>query len=160
MHFLWNQMPKELILNTAVVWHAVSGNIISNPLNQSASSERTPMLPKTQLQILKSGPDKTLSNIQRCPFMSRMVPINPTWCHICIFLELIVNPQVVNTSVFKPFQIECVSHRMGIRPTVVFSSGANITLDGQFEILTSDPQKVIVAAPRGLSAVYNGMSIQ
>lgn len=84
-------------------------------------------------------------------------------CHVtnCRFvLELILNPSVVNTSVFKPFQIECISHRLGVRPSVVFSSGANITLDGQFQILHPDSQKVIIAVPKGLSAVYNGMSIQ
>ncbi|KAM3172951.1 hypothetical protein ACTXT7_013509 [Hymenolepis weldensis] len=74
--------------------------------------------------------------------------------------ELVMNPSLVNASVFKPFHIECVSHRLGIRPSVVFSSGANITLDGQFEIQYPDSQKVVVSVPMGLSAVYNGMSIQ
>lgn len=71
-----------------------------------------------------------------------------------------MNPSLVNTSVFKPFRIECVSHRLGIRPAVVFSSGANITLDGQFQIQYPDSQKVVISVPMGLSAVYNGMSIQ
>ncbi len=77
-----------------------------------------------------------------------------------MFTELDVRPPVVNTTVFTPFQIECISHRLGVRPAVVFSSGANVSLDGQFQIRTPDAQRVIVSVPRGLAAVYNGMAIQ
>ncbi len=35
-----------------------------------------------------------------------------------------------------------------------------MSLDGQFQILTPDAQRVIVSVPRGLAAVYNGMAIQ
>lgn len=71
-----------------------------------------------------------------------------------------MTPRVVNTSAFKPFEIECISHRPGIQPSVAFSSNANITLDGHFELRFLDAQKVIISVPRGLPAVYNGMSIR
>ncbi|KAL5960791.1 Low-density lipoprotein receptor [Taenia solium] len=73
---------------------------------------------------------------------------------------LTMTPRVVNTSVFKPFEIECISHRQGVRPSVAFSSDANITLDGHFKLRFPDAQKVIISVPRGLPAVYNGMSIR
>ncbi|VDD74247.1 unnamed protein product, partial [Mesocestoides corti] len=73
--------------------------------------------------------------------------------------DLNVKPPVVNTTVFTPFQIECVSHRLGIRPRV-FSSGVNISRDFQFETTHPDPQSVIVSVPGGLPAIYSGISIQ
>lgn len=90
------------------------------------------------------------------PRNSCMFPLSPQ----SFFPELEVMPSVVNATVFKPFQIECISHRLGVRPVVVFSSGANVSLDGQFQILTPDRQRVIVSVPRGLPVVYNGMTIQ
>ncbi|EUB62790.1 Contactin-1 [Echinococcus granulosus] len=81
------------------------------------------------------------------------LPSEDTW-------ELAMGPRVVSAGAFKPFQIECTSHRSGVRPSVVFSSDANITIDSQFQLLFPAAQRVIISVPRGLSTVYNGMSIR
>ncbi|VDM35343.1 unnamed protein product [Hydatigera taeniaeformis] len=73
---------------------------------------------------------------------------------------LTMEPRVVNSSAFKPFELECIAHRPDVRPLVVLSSGANITLDGHFQLRFPDARKVIITVPRGLPTVYNGMSVR
>ncbi|VDL89936.1 unnamed protein product [Schistocephalus solidus] len=71
-----------------------------------------------------------------------------------------MRPHVVHTAAFQPFQIQCLSRRPGVRPEVVFSSGASVSPNSQFQVTRPEAERVVVNVPNGLPAVYNGMTIQ
>ncbi|KAL7058718.1 hypothetical protein AAHC03_013309 [Spirometra sp. Aus1] len=74
--------------------------------------------------------------------------------------DLEMRPHVVHTAAFQSFQIECLSRRPGVQPRVVFSNGADVSLDRQFQVTRPEPERVVVNVPNGLPAVYNGITIQ